>query len=268
MNVRPDLFTVQGGKAAMRPAPVPRTFAPLNELLLHLIDTLSLPLEERAARRTLRDFAEDAGFEFFAYLNLRGSESFAVSNYPREWQDRYVQMNYLRIDPVVTRAKHGPPIFRWSAEETRRSNRRDLKQFFRDADQFGIRSGLSISVPVGFKDRMVFTLASGDRVVSSDGNPDTVTAAVAVAFIHSRLAAATQDAALSSEIHLSPREAECLRWCAEGKTSEEIGIILSLSTHTVNHYLISATKKLNAVNRMHAITIAIRHGILDINREP
>ena len=69
-------------------------------------------------------------------------------------------------------------------------------------------------------------------------------------------------------IRITAREAECLRWCAEGKTSEEIGIILSLSTHTVNHYLISATKKLNAVNRMHAITIAIRHGILDINREP
>ena len=246
----------------MRPAPVPRTFAPLNELLLHLIDTLSLPLEERAARRTLRDFAEDAGFEFFAYLNLRGSESFAVSNYPREWQDRYVQMNYLRIDPVVTRAKHGPPIFRWSAEETRRSNRRDLKQFFRDADQFGIRSGLSISVPVGFKDRMVFTLASGDRVVSSDGNPDTVTAAVAVAFIHSRLAAATQDAALSSEIHLSPREAECLRWFADGMSMPDIAQLLGIGYRSVRSYLDEATQKLGAANSRQAATIAIRLGLI------
>ncbi|MAS05053.1 MAG: hypothetical protein CL534_10265 [Ahrensia sp.] len=66
-------------------------------------------------------------------------------------------------------------------------------------------------------------------------------------------------------IRVTMRERECLRWCAEGKTSEEIGIILSLSTHTVNHYLISATKKLNAVNRVHAITTAIRLGLLDIN---
>lgn len=71
-----------------------------------------------------------------------------------------------------------------------------------------------------------------------------------------------------SGVRITARERECLRWCAEGKTSEEIAIILSLSTHTVNHYLISATKKLNAVNRMHAITIAVRHGILDINSEP
>ena len=64
---------------------------------------------------------------------------------------------------------------------------------------------------------------------------------------------------------LTEREVECLSWIGEGKTSDEIAIILSLSTHTVNHYLISATKKLNTVNRMHAITTAVRLGILDIN---
>ena len=69
--------------------------------------------EERAARRALRDFCEDAGFDYFAYVHLRGQESFAVSNYPREWQELYVKRNYLRIDPVVTRAKHAPPIFTW-----------------------------------------------------------------------------------------------------------------------------------------------------------
>ncbi|MEP2924409.1 MAG: autoinducer binding domain-containing protein, partial [Bauldia litoralis] len=67
----------------------------MNELLLQLIDMLSLPLEERAARRALRDFAESAGFDYFAYLHLRGQESFAVSNYPREWQEHYVQKNYI-----------------------------------------------------------------------------------------------------------------------------------------------------------------------------
>lgn len=63
---------------------------------------------------------------------------------------------------------------------------------------------------------------------------------------------------------ITMRERECLRWCAEGKTSEEIGIILALSTHTVNNYLTAVTKKLNAVNRMHAITSAFRRGILTL----
>lgn len=234
----------------------------MNQLLLHLIDTFSLPLEERAARRALRDFAEDAGFEFFAYVNLRGSESFAVSNYPREWQDRYVKMNYLMIDPVVTKAKHGPPIFRWSAEGEGRSSRREIRQFFHESNQFGIRSGLSISVPVGFKDRMVFTLASGDRIVSNDDNPDAVTAAVAVAFMHSRFAAATQDATLSSDIRLSPREAECLRWFADGMSMPDIAQLLGIGYRSVRSYLDEATQKLGAANSRQAATIAIRLGLI------
>lgn len=61
---------------------------------------------------------------------------------------------------------------------------------------------------------------------------------------------------------LSIRERECLTWTAEGKTSEEIAIILELSVHTVNHYLTSAARKLNAVNRLHAVARAMRLGLL------
>lgn len=234
----------------------------LNELLLHLIDTLSLPLEEQAARRALRNFAEDAGFEFFAYLHLRGQESFAVSNYPQEWQDRYVQMNYLHVDPVVTGAKHGPPIFMWSAEEARRLGRRDVTQFFKDAERFGIRSGLSVSVPVGFKDRMVFTLASDKPAMCIDEDPDPVTAAIAVAFVHSRLGSATHDAALASDIRLSPREAECLRWFADGMSMPDIAETLGIGYRSVRSYLDEATGKLGAANSRQAATIAIRLGFI------
>lgn len=258
MTIRPDVFIEQGGHGALRSITAPRNCQPLNELMLHLIDTLSLPIEERAARRALRDFAEDAGFDYFAYVNLSGSASFAISNYPREWQDRYVKMNYLLIDPVVTKAKHGPPIFLWSSEDTRRSTRRELSQFFWDANQFGIRSGLSISVPVGFKDRMMFTLASGDRKVTLDGEPDPVTAAVAAAFIHSRFAAAKRDTALTTSIRLSPREAECLRWFADGMSMPDIAQLLGIGYRSVRSYLDEATQKLGAANSRQAACIAIR----------
>ncbi len=101
----------------------------MNSNLLNLIDRLSLPLDERAARRSLRDFADDTGFDFFAYLYLRGPESFAVSNYPRAWQELYVEREFIRVDPVVTKAKHGPPLFSWSADEARRNGRRDVIRF-------------------------------------------------------------------------------------------------------------------------------------------
>lgn len=61
---------------------------------------------------------------------------------------------------------------------------------------------------------------------------------------------------------LTRREIECLAWVSEGKTSNEIAKIVSLSEHTVNHYLLSATRKLNTFNRTEAVVKALRAGLI------
>jgi DNA-binding CsgD family transcriptional regulator len=61
---------------------------------------------------------------------------------------------------------------------------------------------------------------------------------------------------------LSRRELECLRWTAAGKSSDEIGIILNLSGHTVVGYLKTAMKKLDSVNRMQAVARAYRYRLI------
>ncbi len=61
---------------------------------------------------------------------------------------------------------------------------------------------------------------------------------------------------------LTKREVECLAWASEGKTSGELAEIVGLSEHTVNHYLLSAAKKLNTVNRIQAVAKALRMGII------
>ena len=61
---------------------------------------------------------------------------------------------------------------------------------------------------------------------------------------------------------LTARETECLQWVAAGKTSNEIALITGLSEHTVNHYLASACRKLDAVNRIQAAVKAVRAGLI------
>ncbi|MBN9987029.1 LuxR family transcriptional regulator [Rhizobium laguerreae] len=61
---------------------------------------------------------------------------------------------------------------------------------------------------------------------------------------------------------LTDREIDCLNWTAAGKTSAEIAEILTLSEHTVNHYLNRATKKLDTVNRTQAVAKALRIGLI------
>jgi len=48
---------------------------------------------------------------------------------------------------------------------------------------------------------------------------------------------------------LSPREDEVMQWLLEGKTNEEIGIILSISSHTVKNHLDRIYKKLGVASR-------------------
>ncbi|MBO3761125.1 autoinducer binding domain-containing protein [Ciceribacter sp. L1K23] len=59
-------------------------------------------------------------------------------------------------------------------------------------------------------------------------------------------------------VALSARELEVVRWTAQGKTSVEIGQILSLSDHTVNAYMTNAIRKLDCVNRTQLVAKAIR----------
>lgn len=61
---------------------------------------------------------------------------------------------------------------------------------------------------------------------------------------------------------LSDRERECLLWVSEGKTTDEVSVILGVSANTINSYITHAMQKLSASNRAMAIATAIRSGIL------
>jgi DNA-binding CsgD family transcriptional regulator len=61
---------------------------------------------------------------------------------------------------------------------------------------------------------------------------------------------------------LSDRERECLFWVSEGKTTDEVAVILGVSSNTVNSYITHAIQKFSASNRAMAIATAIRSGII------
>ena len=61
---------------------------------------------------------------------------------------------------------------------------------------------------------------------------------------------------------LSERERECLIWVSEGKTTDEVALILGVSSNTVNSYVAHAIQKFGASNRAMAIATAIRSGMI------
>lgn len=69
-------------------------------------------------------------------------------------------------------------------------------------------------------------------------------------------------AAAAFQDPLSDRERECLYWVSEGKTTDEVAVILGVSSNTVNSYIAHAIQKFAASNRAMAIATAIRSGII------
>ena len=67
-----------------------------------------------------------------------------------------------------------------------------------------------------------------------------------------------------SSIHLTDAEFEVLRWCCEGKTSWEIGVITSRSERTVKFHLANIYKKLEVTCRSQAVVRAIKLGLVEL----
>lgn len=64
-------------------------------------------------------------------------------------------------------------------------------------------------------------------------------------------------------VSLSPREQECLQWVCRGKSSADIGTILSLSPRTVDSYLEKVCSKLRVRTRVEAVASAVRQRLIE-----
>jgi DNA-binding CsgD family transcriptional regulator len=64
------------------------------------------------------------------------------------------------------------------------------------------------------------------------------------------------------DVHLTGREREVLELLAEGLQLEEIGQRLEIGLETVRTHLRKAEQRLGAINRTHAVAVAIRRNLI------
>lgn len=63
---------------------------------------------------------------------------------------------------------------------------------------------------------------------------------------------------------LSQKEIEVLKWLAQGKSGWEISRIMGISENTVRFHIGNVKKKLDAVSSAHAVAIAVKAGVIDV----
>jgi DNA-binding NarL/FixJ family response regulator len=62
---------------------------------------------------------------------------------------------------------------------------------------------------------------------------------------------------------LSPRERQVLSWLARGKPVKNIGLVLEISPRTVHLHAAAIVRRLGVENRLQAVVLAIRAGMLE-----
>ena len=233
----------------------------MDELFNNLIDALEVATRERAVESALRHFANECGAERFAYLCLRSTDARALSNYSLEWKTHYFEKRYMRIDPVVSNAKRVMRAFTWSSDPAVRLTPQE-KRFFGEAAEFGIRSGVSVPVQLGFGKLGMLTLASSQRRCEINFAQYSSRAEVALVYIHMRLNPLLEGREATNAIGLTPRQAMCLEWASLGKTVAETAEILGISGRSVTFYLNEARTRLNANNIAHAVRVAMELNLI------
>ncbi|WP_295558552.1 helix-turn-helix transcriptional regulator [uncultured Hyphomicrobium sp.] len=67
-----------------------------------------------------------------------------------------------------------------------------------------------------------------------------------------------------SDMLVSARELDCLKWTAAGKTAWEASVILGISERTVRFHLNAAREKLNCTTTTQAVAKAISYQLIDV----
>ncbi|AXV15919.1 LuxR family transcriptional regulator [Neorhizobium sp. SOG26] len=203
------------------------------------------------------------GFRYYLLLNAlsRPQEASLArlvieGDLPEEYIQEYDRQRLLSACPIAAIVAKSPTPVSWSIDEPD-----DLRGFsFPDAiielqRSHAIGSGVAMAFrSLAGPTYTTFIFGSRPRLTQDELNE------MGMILLHAfgafeRLNHPQAPAAPAS---LTTRELEVVRWTAQGKTSAEIGRILSLSDHTVNAYMSNAIKKLDCVNRTQLVAKALR----------
>lgn len=208
--------------------------------------------------------ADRLGFDHCAYgiripTPVSNPRIALFNNYPKHWQTRYAERGYIKVDPTVRHAMQSSLPLVWSDEVF--VSARDLWQ---EAQSCGLRFGWAqASYDLGGSVGLL-TLARGSEPLSENELREKHAKMSWLAHVVHVGMSARLRAKLVPEYRakLSPREADALRWTAEGKTASEIAMILTISERTVHFHIQNAVAKLGATNKTQAAIRAAMLGLL------
>ena len=189
-------------------------------------------------------------------------EQYGCGTYSDTWVQRYLDQNYLRVDPVIIGCyqRFHPVDWKrldWSSKPAR--------AFQADAIAHGVgNQGFSVPIrgPVG--QFALFTAShhgsDEDWAKFTETNRRDL---ILIAHEFNQKALELEPGRREEQSRsLSPREVEAMTLIAMGYSRAQIAETLSISEHTLRVYVESARSKLGGLNTTHAVARALSRGII------
>jgi len=198
-----------------------------------------------------------------------------IRNIDAEMPDLWTKGGFCQIDPMQELAVRANSPFMWSCyREDGDPQENALLGMLTDRHQPVIhylkdtRMTIGVTVPMRLAQGGIatFNAVRVDPEPSFEKDARHHMAEIALAgytFHNAALETYDPDAFPSRHVRLSPRERECLKYCAKGMTAKQIAFKLDRSPATVMLHLKSATRKLGARNRVQAVARAAHYRLLD-----
>lgn len=178
-----------------------------------------------------------------------------VDGWPEQWRKYYAENDCFEHDPMANWCRVAQNPFEWETVPKSLMTTKKSQDLLRVASDLRRHSGFVVPIirtnaPVG-----AVTLCSERRVTDN-----RVKRAVHLVSLYAYMRVATLLNPGSDPLRdpLSKGERDALSWIGAGKTTWEISVILHISEATVDARVRRAMKKLDAVNRTHAVVSAIK----------
>ncbi len=189
-------------------------------------------------------------------------DQYGCGTYSDEWRQRYIDQNYLRLDPVVLGCYQRFHPVDWKRLDW---TGKPVKAFLAEAMEYGLgNQGYSIPIRGPNGQFALFTVnhTCGDdewtRFMEDHGRD-----LILIAHYFNRKALEFEPGRLPEASRaLSPREVDAMTLLALGYSRAQVADSLSISENTLRVYIESARFKLGALNTTHAVARAMSRGLI------
>jgi DNA-binding CsgD family transcriptional regulator len=195
-------------------------------------------------------------------LGLSSKHGLATS-YPDDWMKHYAAHNFSLIDPVTQRVLTKRTPFFWSDVTAGLDRVSSSREMMGQAADAGLGDGIGISLRGDGPELVGVGIARPSLPASEQSKPQDYNFLGGAYLLSTCLHETYRDLTVkAARAALSGREHDVAAWGAEGKTDEEISMILGITVNTVRFHWKNIFKKLAANGRTYAITKALRQQII------